>query len=181
MKIFSALCTFLILAFLYIPAFGQDAAVRVSATWQVVKYDISATLPAAETERNVTSRATLQLRNVSSGPASSLTLRISPNATVSTVRVNDTQVDFSKSQEKLGTSDLQIVRVRMPSVAAGGNTTATVEYKLNVPENSGVASLTQQSSQFLPFSYWYPTPNSWYFARGADFAPVRLQVTAPGS
>lgn len=181
MKIFSALCTFLILAFLYIPAFGQDAAVRVSATWQVVKYDINVTLPAAEADRNVTSRATLQLRNVSSGPASSLTLRISPNATVSAVRVNDTQVDFSKSQEKLGTSDLQIVRVRMPSVAAGGSTTATVEYKLNVPENSGVASLTQQSSQFLPFSYWYPTPNSWYFARGADFAPVRLQVTAPGS
>ncbi|QYO62898.1 hypothetical protein [Leptolyngbya sp. 7M] len=28
-------------------------------------------------------------------------------------------------------------------------------------------------------SFWYPTPNSWYFARGADHAPMRLRVTSP--
>jgi Tfp pilus assembly protein PilF len=33
-------------------------------------------------------------------------------------------------------------------------------------------------SQFLPLSFWYPTPNSWYFARGADFAPLRLQINS---
>ena len=34
------------------------------------------------------------------------------------------------------------------------------------------------SSHFLPLSFWYPTPTSWFFNRGADYAPFRLRVTS---
>lgn len=173
-----ALAVFLLFAAVIHSAAQADT--RISATWQVLKYDIAATLPTADSDRNLSARATLGLKNVSDRPASSLTLRISPNATVSAVRINDTQVDFSKSQEKLGTSDLQRIGIRIAAVPAGGNVTATIEYKLNVADNSGVASLSPNGSQFLPMSYWYPTPNSWYFARGADYAPARIQVTSGG-
>ena len=52
----------------------------VSKTWEVRKYDLTATLPQAETDRNLTVKAVLSLRNASSRPVSTLTLRISPNA-----------------------------------------------------------------------------------------------------
>ena len=156
--------------------FGQDTS-RISATWQVEKYDITAQLPSSETDRNLSAKAKLDLRNVSAGPASSLTLRISSNATINSVTVNGNSVEFSKAQENLGTASLQRISTRIPAVAPAGTVTAVVDYKLALKENSGLASLSPVGSQFLPLSFWYPTPNSWYFARGADFAPVRVQVT----
>ncbi|MEO8043204.1 MAG: hypothetical protein ABI646_11380 [Acidobacteriota bacterium] len=158
---------------------AQDDA-RVSATWQVVKYDISATLPQNESDRNLTAKAKLDLRNVSVRPASTLTLRISPSAAVTAVSVNGTTADFTKGEEKVGTGTLQRIVVRTPSVQPGGTLAATVDYKIAVKDNSGLNAISQAGSQFLPLSFWYPTPNSWYFARGADYAPYKIQVTAAG-
>ena len=41
--------------------FAQDET-RVSATWQVIKYDITATLPQTETDRSLTAKAKLDLK-----------------------------------------------------------------------------------------------------------------------
>ncbi|HVF30061.1 MAG TPA: hypothetical protein VNA22_03785 [Pyrinomonadaceae bacterium] len=153
---------------------------RPAATWQVVKYDISATLPQTETDRNLTSRAKLDLKNVSARPASTLSLRISPAAVVSAITVNGAAADFTKGEEKVGTGALQRIVVRIPSVAAGGTMSAVVDYKLPVTENTGLNSISSIGSQFLPLSFWYPTPNSWYFARGADYAPARVSVNVAG-
>ncbi|MGQ0542158.1 MAG: hypothetical protein ACT4O9_09965 [Blastocatellia bacterium] len=169
---------FLIFTFIF-SAFAQDDT-RISATWQVQKYDINATLPTLESDRNLTVKAKIDLKNVSSKPASSLTFRISPNATVSAVTINNSPADFTKSEEKLGTASLQRIAIRIPSVAPGGSVSATVDYKLTLKDNSGLNSISPAGSQFLPMSFWYPTPNSWYFARGADYAGTRVQVTAPG-
>ncbi len=156
------------------------AAAQSSATWQVVKYDIAVTLPTVESVREMTVRAKLDLKNVSAGPAASLTLRISPNATVSAVSLNGATTDFTKSEENLGSVSLQRIAIRVPSVAPGGNLSAVVDYKIAIKDNSGLNTISGAGSQFLPMSFWYPTPNSWYFPRGADNAPVRMQVTAPG-
>jgi tetratricopeptide (TPR) repeat protein len=45
-----------------------------------------------------------------------------------------------------------------------------------VTDNTGLNTISPAGSQFLPLSFWYPTPNSWFFARGADYAPVKVQV-----
>ena len=153
---------------------GDDT--RVSATWLVQKYDIAATLPAGDADRNMTAKAKLDVKNVSSRPAGTLTLRISTAAEVSAVSVNGAGNEFTKGEEKTGTGSLQRILVRMPSVAPGGTVSLSVDYKLNVKDNSGLAAISSSGSQLLPLSYWYPTPNSWFFARGADYAPVRLQV-----
>ena len=153
---------------------------RVTATWQVVKYDITATLPQVDTDRNLSAKAKLDLKNISALPASTLTLRISPSAEVASASVNGTSADFTKGEEKLGTGTLQKIVVRIPSVQPGGTMTATVDYKIAVKDNSGLNAISQAGSQFLPLSFWYPTPNSWYFARGADYAPFRMQINAPG-
>jgi tetratricopeptide (TPR) repeat protein len=155
---------------------AQDTS-RIGATWQVEKYDLAVQLPSAETDRNLTVKAKLDLRNVSAGPASSLTLRISPNATITSASVNGNVVEFTKATENLGSAALQRISMRIPGVAAGAAASAVIDYKLTLKDNSGLATITAASSQFLPLSFWYPTPNSWYFARGADFAQTRIQVT----
>ena len=159
---------------------SQDENARVSATWQVARYDLTATVPQSEADRNLAATAKLDLKNVSSRPASTLTLRISPSAEITSVSVNGSRADFSKGEEKVGTGALQRVVVRIPAVPSGGSLPVTVEYKLNVKDNSGLSAISPMGSQFLPLSYWYPTPNSWYFARGADYAPFRVQVNSSG-
>ncbi len=156
--------------------FAQTEDTRVSATWQVLKYDIAATLPGSDTDRNLTAKAKVDLKNVSSRPAGTLTLRIGTAADVTGVAVNGSPNEFTKGEEKTGASSLQRIVVRMPTVAPGGNVSVTVDYKLNVKDNSGLAAISSAGSQFLPLGFWYPTPNSWFFARGADYAPVRMQV-----
>ncbi|MBA4185119.1 MAG: tetratricopeptide repeat protein, partial [Acidobacteria bacterium] len=117
------------------------------------------------------------LKNVSSGAASRLTLRISPGAEISAVKVNDAAAEFTKGEEKIDASrTLQRIVVRVPSIQPNASFTVAVDYKLNVKENSGLNALSPVGSQFLPLSFWYPTPNSWYFARGADFAPFSLAI-----
>jgi len=173
------LLTTFCLPFFAIAGIAQDDG-RVSATWQVVKYDITGSLPQADTDRNLTAKAKLDLRNVSARPASTITLRIAQNAEISAVTVNGSAAEFTKGEEKVGTGALQRLTVRVAPVPSGGAVTTTVNYKLHVKENSGLSAVSPSGSQFLPLSYWYPTPNSWYFARGADYAPVRITVNAPG-
>src|SRR5688572_23784355 len=76
-------------------ASAQDDT-RISATWQVVKYDITATVPQAENDRNLVAKAKLDLKNISARPATTITLRISPSAEVSNVTVNGTVATFTK-------------------------------------------------------------------------------------
>ncbi len=152
---------------------------RAVQTWKVQKYDLSVTLPQSDSDRNMTNKAVLTLKNVSGKFASSLTLRISPLAIVSSIKVNDATADFSKSEEKIGSGgSLQRLAMRFPGVSPDAQLTAVVEYKLSVKENSGLNALSPAGSQFLPLSYWYPTPTSWFFARGADFAPFSIKVNA---
>ena len=172
---------FLVLSLLifHLSSFGQDANRSAAATWQVQKYDLDVTLP-QDNARSVNVKAILSIKNVSGKPASTLTLRISPAADVASVKINDSVVDFTKNEEKINAAaTLQRVATRIASVAPDASLTATVEYKINLKDNSALNAVSPTASQFLPLSFWYPTPNSWFFTRGADAAAVRLKVTAP--
>ena len=154
---------------------------RPAATWQVQKYDISVSVPQSEADRAIAVKARLDLKNISPRPASTLTLRISPDAEISGVNVAGAAVDHSKAEEKINRAlSLQRIVLRIPTVAANGTISASIDYKLNVRDNSGVSAISTVGAQFLPTSFWYPTPNSWFFARGADHAPFRIQVNSGG-
>ncbi len=175
----SAIIFTLLVLSIFTSLINAQNEVRVSRTWEVQKYDITATLPQSEADRNMTVKAILNVKNTSGSPASTLTLRISQNADVSAVKVNDAAADFSKGQEKVSSAaSLQRIIVRLASTPPGASVNVSVDYKLNVKENSGVGALSPVGSQFLPLSFWYPTPNSWFFARGADFAPFNLTVVS---
>lgn len=162
-------------------AFSQDE-IRLAATWQVKKYDLSVLFPQSETDRNITVKGVISVTNVSPRPAATLTLRISPNAVVSRISVGGTVIDFARREEKIGSAALQQLVLRLQAIPPRGSVDVSVEYKFAVKDNSGLAAISPIGSQLLPLSFWYPTPNSWFFARGADYAPATINVTAsPGS
>jgi tetratricopeptide (TPR) repeat protein len=166
-----------ILFFLFVPVLvGQDTGRTALPTWQVQKYDIDVTIP-SESSRVITSRATIAIKNISGRPATTLTLRIAPSAEVAAIKINDAAAEFSKSEEKINAaSSLQRIVTRIASVPADGVLSAVVDYKLTLKDNTALGSISPNGSQLLPLSYWYPTPNSWFFTRGADAAPFRIKV-----
>lgn len=168
-----------ILAASHLAAAQDDIRAVQVQTWKVQKYDISATLPPTEADRSMTSKAQVTMRNVSGKIASSLTLRISQLAVISAVAIDGKTTDFTKGEEKYGSAGtLQRIAMRFPGIAPDGVLTVTVDYKMNVKDNSGLSALSPVGSQFLPLSFWYPTPTSWFFARGADFAPFTVKVNS---
>jgi hypothetical protein len=157
-----------------VPAQDDTRSVR---TWQVQSYEINARLPSDEKDRNLTVKAEMSIKNVSGKTASSLTLRLSPFAEVSAVQINGASTDFTKSEEKAGAfGSLQRIATRFPGIASDASLSVVVNYAITIKENSGVAQLTPPRSLFLPLSFWYPTPTSWFFPRGADRAPFKLKV-----
>ncbi|MFV0387954.1 MAG: tetratricopeptide repeat protein [Pyrinomonadaceae bacterium] len=159
-------------------SFSTRAQGSVDLTWKVVNYDISATLPQDfQKNRDLDVVAKLRIKNISAKDYSKLTLRISDQATISGITSNGSIVDFRKSQEDIGGGkNLQRALVSLPSIAPNNEAVITVKYKLNVKTNSGLNALSPVSSQFLPLSFWYPTPTSWYFSGSADHAPFKVTV-----
>ena len=181
MKFFQSAIIFAFLLFTFAFSASAQSETVASRTWEVQKYDITATLPQAETDRYLNVKAVLTLKNVSSGATSGLTLRISDKAEISSVKINDASADFRKSEEKVtSTLSLQRANFVLLSIQPGQTVAVEVNYRFKTDENTGLSALSPAGSQFLPLSFWYPTPNSWYFARGADYAPVRMQINNPG-
>lgn len=173
----SSITTLAFLLFTFsLSVFGQEVA------WRVLKYDINANLPPNPMDRNLSARVTLNLQNVGTAAGSRLTLRISDKAEVSGVTVNNAAVTFNKAQdEKSGGRAIQRIVVNMPGIQPNATTSVTINYNLKIEENSGLNAVSPVSSQFLPLSFWYPTPNSHIAVRGADFAPFNLTVNGAGS
>ena len=170
------------IAFIFLLIFGlgvvamAQGEVRAVSTWQVVQYEVESTLPTGERDRTMTVRANISLKNVSGKLASALTLRTGSIAELTALKVNDAAVEFVKSEEKVSSS-LSLVRnvAKITGVAAGGTISVVVDYKITLKDNTGSSTMSPSTVQFLPTSYWYTTPNSWFFARGADNAPVTIR------
>jgi hypothetical protein len=142
--------------------------------WQVSTFDVSVNAATAYgAERTVAARATITARNVGSGAGRTLTVRLNPAAKIESASVGGESARFNVGKDTR--AQLQTAQLTLPAaIAPGGTVTATIEYRLPVAENSGLAAISPEGLQFLPLSYWYPTPNTPFAPRGADFAQVRL-------
>jgi hypothetical protein len=158
-----------------------NAQTVTTASWKVLRYDISATVP--QNERGLNVRATVSAKNVGTASGTTMTLRLSPQAEVKTAKANESETTFRTRTETLG--NLQNVVVTIPSTAIDSSVNVTIEYRLAVASNSAQAALSPLGSQFLPLlddpkALWYPTPANPYWPRGWDTAPFRLSVTTSG-
>jgi tetratricopeptide (TPR) repeat protein len=176
MRIFFALLqtVSLCLVFAARPAAGQQAE-EGSAAWQVTRYDLTVT-PAIGAERSIKVRAVVSARNVGTAAGSTFTARLAPEAKIEAAGVGGAAARLVQRNE--ARTRLQLARVMLPaSVPVGATTSVAFDYTLPVTENSGLAALSPEGAQFLPLSFWYPTPNSPISQRGADYAPFRLTVS----
>jgi len=143
------------------------------AAWQVTNFDITVNNPGVE--RSLNARAVVSLRNVGRGAGSTLSLRINSKAEIKSVTVGRATASFRSTPETRGGA--QRFTITLPTaIAPNDNVSATIEYRLPVVENSGLAALSPLASQFLPQSLWFPSPNTPFAVRGADYAPFRLTV-----
>lgn len=144
------------------------------AAWQATNFDITVNNLGAE--RALNARAVVSLRNVGRGGGSTLSLRISAKAEIKSLSIGGTTAAYRSIPEPRGGA--QRLTITLPGTVAPNDTvTATVEYRLPVVENSGLAAISPVVSQFLPLSLWYPTANTPFAVRGADYAPFRVTVS----
>lgn len=177
MKLFRLLLALSLFISLNAALSSTHAQEEARAAWQIMRFDITASVGQ---DRALTSRAALTARNVGRGAGSTLTLRINSRAEIKSATVNNASATFRASPEARG--NIQRVTVNLPApVQPEGTASVVVEYRLPVAENSGLETISAAGSQFLPLSFWYPSPNTPFSLRGADTAPFRLAVNAAGS
>src|ERR1043166_454534 len=173
MRFVSCLIVFCSLAFCLSAISPVGAQDEARAAWQVARFDINVAAPG--TERALSAQATLLARNVGGAAGSTLSLRINSKAEVKSVTVGSMAATYRSSPETRGNA--QRVTINLPSaVAPGGNVTVTVDYRLPIADNTGVAAISPIGSQFCPQSMWDPMANNAFAVRGADVAPFRLVV-----
>lgn len=143
------------------------------AAWQAINYDITVNNLGAE--RALNARAVITLRNVGRGAGSTLSLRLNSKAEVKSVAIGSATATYKSLPETRGGA--QRVTITLPnSMPPNETVTATVEYRLPLVDNSGLAAISPVMSQFLPLSLWFPEANTPYAVRGADYAPYRITV-----
>jgi hypothetical protein len=154
---------------------AQDEA---RAAWLITSFDITVT--SLSTDRALNARALVSVRNVGTGSGSTLSLRINTKAEIKSVSVGNSSANYQSRPEPR--ANAQRFTINLPGrVAPNETVTATVEYRLPVPENSGLNAISPVGSQFLPQSLWYPVVNNSMSVRGADYAPFRLTLNGIGA
>ena len=166
--------------FLLLCAFAIPPAARAQQpganlpAWQVTSFDVSVNAAGATSDaRSVAVRATVSARNVGAAPGRTLTLRLNPAAKIESATVGGQTANINPGRDSA--AQLQTAQIALPApVPVGGSVTATLDYRLPVAENTGIAAVSPLGLQFLPLSQWYPAPNTPVAPRGADYAPVKL-------
>jgi tetratricopeptide (TPR) repeat protein len=162
-----------ILTTLFLLSFATPAQEEARAAWQVTRFDINANIQQAE--RTLDATALLNATNVGRGTGTSFTFRIANKASIKNVTVGAATANFRTVPESYG--NLQRITVTLPGqFASGASLAISIAYSLPVESNSGLAAISPIGSQFLPLSFWYPTPNTPFTVRGADTAPFHLVV-----
>jgi len=156
---------------------SASAQEEARAAWQITRFDVTANVQQAQ--RALAATAVLSATNVGRGTGSSFTFRINNKASIKSATVGGASANFRTVPETYG--NLQRVTVSLPApVAADGSLALNIVYSLPVESNSGLAAISTIGSQFLPMSFWYPSPGTPYTAKGADTAPVRVIVNGTG-
>jgi tetratricopeptide (TPR) repeat protein len=165
-----------VLALTVLTARAQQPGANLPA-WQVTSFDVSVNAAGASGDaRAIAVRATINARNVGGAAGRTLTLRLNPAAKIESANVGGQTANVSSGKD--AAAQLQTAQITLPaSVPVGGTVMATLDYRLPIAENTGLAAISPLGLQFLPLSQWYPSPNSTIAPRGADYAPLRLTLT----
>jgi len=152
---------------------AQEAA---SAAWQITGFDVNANIQ--QPERTLSAVAILNVTNAGRGPGQYFAFRINSKAIIKAVTIAGATANTRSVPESQGNA--QRITVTLPGPVAPNSTfVINITYSIPVDSNTGLAAISPLGSQFLPLSFWYPTPNTALSVRGADTAPFRIVVNGP--
>jgi hypothetical protein len=155
------------------------APVAAAQELDVDRYNITARIDRAANALDV--RATLAVANLSTSPKPKLYLQLAKLAKVSAVTVNGAPATFESAELRRATALNQIVITPQAALAAGAKATIEVSYRIEVPESTALASISQGEVLMTPEAAWVPMPFTMFTYYGATAAPFTLSVTtAPG-
>src|SRR5689334_4139903 len=128
------------------------AAGAAAQDLEVNRYNINARVDAAASAVEV--RASLDVANLSQVPKPKLYFRLTKLAKVSATTVNSATATFEATDDRRVTTLSQLV-ISLPSaLAAGSKTTVEVNYRIEVPESTGLVSISPTEVLLAPESVW---------------------------
>ncbi len=164
--------------FFLLHAWCANVSAQTSAVYEVTRFDVTANVPA--TERALTVRALLTMRNVGRVAGNSISLRLNPKAEVKSATINDAPATMRPPALELKNTVQRVTLTPATPVAPNSIVTVALDYRLPVADNNGLQAVSPTGAAFLPLALWYPTPNTQFAVRGADTAPFRLTINAAG-
>ena len=115
--------------------------------WQVDSFDISVNVQ--QPERSLSVVATLKATNIGGRPGRTFTVKLHPQAKISSVTINGAAATFRPGNDPRG--DLLRAEVALLSAAnPGSSATLAVNYTLPIESNSGETAISPIGTQFLP-------------------------------
>jgi hypothetical protein len=142
---------------------------------EVSRYNINARVDAAANALDV--RAALEVTNPSPAPKAKLYFRLLKLAKVSSATVNGTAAQVDATDDRRVTTLSQLAITPQSALAAGGKATVEVSYRIEVPEATGLVSISPMEVMLAPESVWVPSPTTAFSLTGATTAPFTLTVT----
>jgi hypothetical protein len=150
---------------------------------EVNRYTINARVDAAASALEV--RAVLEVANLSQAPKPKLYFRLTKLAKVSAVTVGGATAQFESSDDRRVTTLSQLAITSQAPVAASGKATVEISYRIEVPESTGLVSISPTEVLLTPESVWAPSlvtgvtlyGTTGFGLTGAITAPFTLTVT----
>lgn len=144
---------------------------------EVDKYNVAARIDVAQSALEV--RATITVSNVSESSKPRLYFRLNKFATVSSASAGGAPAQFEVSEDRRVATLNQLVITPQTSLAAGANTRVEINYRIEVPETSALASIYQGEVLLTPETVWVPMTSTHFTPYGPTTAPFTLVVSTP--
>jgi hypothetical protein len=141
---------------------------------EVNRYTVNARVDTAANALEV--RATLEVANLSQTPKPKLYFRLTKLAKVSSATVNSAPAQFEATDDRRVNTLSQLAITPQTSLAAGGKATLDISYRIEVPEATGLVSISPTEVLLAPESVWVPSPATAFALTGAITAPFTLSV-----
>lgn len=151
------------------------AALASAQELEVDRYNISARIDLAASAMDV--RAQLAVSNLSQSSKPKLYLRLAKLAKVNSVAVGGLPAQVEAVEDRRVPALNQIAITPQAPLGPGRQTTIEINYRLEVPDSSAIASIYPGEVLLLPEAVWFPMPSTQFTVYGATAAPFLLSVT----
>lgn len=163
------LCCAALIALLAVPTQAQD--------YDIQRFDVNVQLQPATNTAQVQAKLVLINNSTQGRSGQFVNLRVNKRAKVTEASVDNNTTQFrQKNDERL--SELANVSIDFPKpLPPGGTANVSLNYTLEVKDNTTISVITPAETILLPESFWVPLVHTPFLPYGLDVAPTTVTVT----